>query len=86
MQYNRNNSILFVNATKVYQFKAKDSEIKKYPLCLWNISAEFSANNMKKTGLNECVYNFSVYYRSFDTSYIIDINKYLMKEHDIKFC
>ena len=41
---------------------------------------------MKKTGLNECVYNFSVYYRSFDTSYIIDINKYLMKKNDIKFC
>ena len=23
--------VFFVNATKIYQFKAKDSEIKKYP-------------------------------------------------------
>ena len=36
----------------MYQFKGKDSEIKKYPLCLENISRYFSANNMKRTGLN----------------------------------
>ena len=35
--YNGSNSFLFVNATKIYQFKAKDSEIKIYPLCLGNI-------------------------------------------------
>ena len=52
---------LFANATKTYQFKAKDSEITKYPLCLGNISGDFSANNMKKkTGLNGGVSNFSV--------------------------
>ena len=40
---------LFVNATKIYQYKTKESEIKKkYPLCLANISGDFSANNMKK--------------------------------------
>ena len=33
---------------KIYQFKANDSEIKKYPLCLGNISGGFSANNMRK--------------------------------------
>ena len=34
LHYNGSNSFLFVNATKIYQFKAKDSEIKKkYPLC-----------------------------------------------------
>ena len=48
LHYNGSNSFLFVNATKIYQFKAKDSEIKKYPLCLGNISGDFSANNMKK--------------------------------------
>ena len=37
MHYNGGNSFLFVNATKIYQFKAKDSEIKKNPLCLRNI-------------------------------------------------
>ena len=29
LHYNGSNSFLFDNATKIYQFKAKDSEIKK---------------------------------------------------------
>ena len=33
LHYNGSDSFLFVDATKIYQFKAKDSEIKKYPLC-----------------------------------------------------
>ena len=32
------NSFLFANATIVYQFKAKNSKIKDYGLCLGNIS------------------------------------------------
>ena len=40
---------------KIYRFKAKDPEIKKYPLCLRNISGDFLANNMKKTRFNGCV-------------------------------
>ena len=79
------NSFLFVNATKIYQFIAKDSEIKIYRLCLGNTSEDFSANSMKKTGLNGCVYNFSVDYRAFDTSNISDIHKYLRKNHEIKY-
>ena len=75
---------LFVNATNIHQFK--DSEIKEYPLCLGNISGEFSTNNMKKTRLNGCVYDISVDYRPFDTINIIDIHKCLMKKHDIKQC
>ena len=35
---------------------------------------------MKKTGLNECIYGFSVDYKTFDTSNIIDIHKYLMNK------
>ena len=32
--YNKSSSILFVNATKISQFKAKDSKIKIHSLCL----------------------------------------------------
>ena len=60
MHYNGNNSFLYVNAIKVYRFKAKDSEIKQYPLCLGNISGDSSVNNMDRTGLNGCVYDFSL--------------------------
>ena len=48
-QYNGSNSFLFVNVTKIYQFKGNDSEIKDYALCLANISKDFTINNMKKT-------------------------------------
>ena len=40
LHHNGNNSFLFVNATKMYQFKSKSSEIKKYPLCLRNAKYE----------------------------------------------
>ena len=48
LHYNGSNSLLFVNTTKVYQFKAKNSEIKDYSLCLGNVSKDFTINNMKK--------------------------------------
>ena len=48
LHYNGSNSFLFVNATKVYQFKAKNSEIKDYALCLGNVSKDLKINNMKK--------------------------------------
>ena len=48
LNYYRSKSFLFVNDTKIYQFKAKDSEIKDYTMCLGNISRDFAINNMKK--------------------------------------
>ena len=84
LHYNGSNNFLFINTTKIYQFKAKDSEINIYPLCLGNISGDFSANNMKNTGSNVFVYNFSVDFRTFNTSNIMDIHQYLMKKHKIK--
>ena len=48
LHYNGRNNFLFVSATKIYQFKAKDSEIKDYALCLGNISKDFTKNNIKK--------------------------------------
>ena len=55
LHYNGSNSFLFVNATKVYQFKARNSEIKDYVQCLGNISKDFKINNMKKAGLKGLV-------------------------------
>ena len=48
LHYNGSNSSWFVNATKIYQFKAKDSKIKDYTLYLGNISKGFIIIN---TGL-----------------------------------
>ena len=61
-------------------------KILKYTLCLGNIPGDFSANNIEKQGLNGCAYDFSVDCRVFDTSNIIDIHKYLIKNYNIKQC
>ena len=53
LHYNGSNSFLLVNAKKIYQFKAKDPEIKNYTPCLGNISKYFTMNNMEKTRLKE---------------------------------
>ena len=46
--YNGKNSYLFVNGTEIYKFEARDSEIAASPLCLGNISKDWSTDNMKK--------------------------------------
>ena len=51
LYYNGGNSYLFVNGTEIIKFKAKDSEIVASPLCLGNISKDWSTENMKKQGL-----------------------------------
>ena len=39
---------LYVNSVKIYQFIAKYSEIKPYPMCLGNNLKGFTVNNMKR--------------------------------------
>ena len=48
LHYNGDNSYLFVNRTEIHKFKAKDTEINPYNLCLGNISKKFSESNIKK--------------------------------------
>ena len=79
LHYNGSNSFLFVNATKISQFKAKKSEIKDYPLCLGSISKDFIINKMKKTGLKRIVKNFSVDFNPIDTNNILEVYKYLLR-------
>ena len=64
---------------KMYQFTAKVSEIKPCPLCLGNISKDFTLDNMKKRAKRSCK-TFSVDYNAIDTSHISDNHTYLMKE------
>ena len=41
LHYYGSNSFLFVNATKIYKFKAKNSKTEDYALYLGNISKDF---------------------------------------------
>ena len=69
-----------MTGTEIYKFKAKGSKIVASPLCLGNISKDWSAVNMKKAGFNAYVYDFSVDYDATDIDDIKDIHKYLMKK------
>ena len=72
-----------MNGTEIYKFKAKDSEIVATPLWLGNISKDWSAEYMKKTGFNGYVYYFSVDYDAVAVDDIEYIHKYLMKKNNI---
>ena len=54
LHYNGSNSFSFVNATKVYQFTAKNPEIKDCAQCLGNISEDFTIENMKNRIKRSC--------------------------------
>ena len=49
LHYNEVNIFLFVNGIEIYKFKAKISKIVATPLCLGNISKNWSIDNMKKS-------------------------------------
>ena len=74
---------MFVNGTEIYKFKAKDSEIVATPLCLGNMSKDWSVDNMKRTGFNGYMYDFSVDYEATSVDDIKDIHQYLMKKNNM---
>ena len=55
LNYNSENSDLFVNGTKIIKFKSKDPEIIPHPLYLGNISKDWLVDDMKMV-----VYDFRV--------------------------
>ena len=77
------NSYSVVNGTEICKLKARDSEIVAAPLCLGNISKDWSVYDMKKTGFNSYVYDFRVDYDAVSVDDILGIHKYLMKKYNI---
>ena len=80
LHYNGSSSFVFLNVTKIYQFKSRDSEIKDFALCLDNISKDFTINNRKKTWLKGIVKFLFTDFNPIDTNDILDIHRYFMKE------
>ena len=83
LHYNGANSYLFVNGAEIIKFIAKDSEILAYSLCLGNISKDWSQDNMKKTGFDGYIYDFSTDYNAIAVSDMQNIHNYLMKKNRI---
>ena len=77
LHYNSDDSYLFVNGRQIVKFKAANSEIVPYPLCLGNISKDFSISNA--TGLYDFS-DFSVDYKTITNNKMHDICRYLMKK------
>ena len=68
----------------MYKLKTKDSTIVASPLCLSPLcSKDCSTDNIKKTGLTGCVYDFSTDYNTVTVDDIKDIHEYLMKKNNI---
>ena len=65
------------------KFKAKDSEILAYSLCLGNVSKDWSQDNMKKTAFNGYIFDFSTDYNAITVSDIQNIHNYFMKKNGI---
>ena len=80
LHYNGNNSYFFVNGKEMIKLRAKDSDIVANPLCLANISKDFSESNTKKMGLYGSIYEFSVDHKVVVVDDILDIHKYLTKK------
>ena len=53
------------------------------PLCLGNISKDWSVDKMKEIAFNGYVYDFSVDFDATDVDDILDIRKYLMKKNNM---
>ena len=83
LHYNGANSYLFVNGREIIKFKEKDSNIVARPLCLGNISKNWSTDNMRKSSFTGYVYDFSVDYNAIAVDDIKDIQKYLMKKNNM---
>ena len=80
---NSDNSYLFVKGKRELKFKTKDDQLVKEILCLGNNSDDWTAANAQKTRLWGEIYDFAVDYTSTNISDIYNINRYLMKKHNI---
>ena len=76
LNYNDDNSYLFVNGREIIKFKAY-KKIDNFPteFCLGSISDGFSATESREVFLDGNVYNFPVDYNSIDKCDILNIHK-----------
>ena len=83
LHYNGDNSYFLVNGKEVTKFKANNSELIKYRMCLGGYSKDYDKDSRKNTGLYGNAYDFSVYYSAISNDKILDIHAYLMKKNGI---
>ena len=93
LQYNGDNSYLFMNGQKVTQFKAKNSETEAIRMFLGSLvgsKSYYDVSDLSKDDVNDIklygnVYDFPVDYRTISNDEIFKIQKckYLMKRNGV---
>ena len=74
---------IVANGKQVINFKANNSELIKYLMCLGGLSKDYNENSRKDTGLYGNIHDFSVDYSAITNDKIVDIHIYLMKKNNI---
>ena len=84
LNYNGNDSYLFVNGRQELKFNTKTDQLVKEKLCIGNLSDQWTTSESEKTGLYGKIHDFVVDYEQIaETTKIIDMHKYLMIKHSI---
>ena len=84
LQYNSNDSYLFVNGRQELKFKAKTDQLVKEKLCIGNLSDQWTTSESEKTGFYGNIYDFIVDYEDILLlKTIYDMYRYLMIKHNI---
>ena len=85
LQYNGDNSYLFVDGSEESKFKTKADQIINKNLCLGNLSRYWTKDQSTKTSLYGNIYDFVLDYKVIvGTTTIYDMHRYLMTKHNIK--
>ena len=84
LNYNGDDSYLFVNGRQELKFKCKIDQLVKEKLCIRNLSDQSTASESEKTGLYGNIYDFVVDYEQIlGVKAIYDMHRYLMTKHNI---
>ena len=84
LNYNGDDSYLFVNGRQELKLKAKDDQVINEKLCLGNLSDQWTTSELEKTGLYGNIYDFVVDYKAINgVKPIYDMHSYLMTKHNI---
>ena len=77
LDYNGDDSYLFVNGRQELKFKCKTDQLVKEKLCIGNLSDQCTARESEKTGLYGNIYDFVVDYEDIlDVKTIYDMHRY----------
>ena len=82
---NGDNSYFFVNGRQELKSKAKTDQLVKEKVCIGNLSDQWTASELEKTGFYGNIYDFLVDYQAIvGVGPIYDMHRYLMTKHNIR--